>query len=396
MKDTWIQILKEHKERYPLMEPQDYGKLIFQSEFGAEHMMADEESVQAFLLKEWEELPQNGFSSPKGAEDIGGELCRFPLSACESREAAALLAKLFVMTAQGGETMLKQEEIPEADKELILRRHIECGEKSGTDNCIEAGISRDSFKEKIEQTLKLGIPGMEEWVKAWAAQRYPAVHHSAVYRGAYHPHYRLLRREYAGYFPALLAILKRMEKRKAEEDGRAEKSVVIIAIDGRCGSGKTSLAELAGRFFGCNVFHMDDYYLPLANRVQNWQSVPAGNMDLERFRKEVLLPAGAGEQVLYCPYDCQTGELKEKQIFEPSPFIVVEGSYSHHPHLAEAYDLKIFLTCSEEVQESRLRTREGSHFPAFKEQWIPMEENYFKHFEVEAGSDMVVDTGSFL
>ncbi|MCM1536406.1 MAG: hypothetical protein NC126_10835 [Clostridium sp.] len=347
MKKDWIGILKEHTERYPLMEPQDYGKLIFQSEFGAEHMIADAESVQAFLLKEWEELPQNGFSSPKGIEDIGGDLCRFPLSACESKEAAALLAKLFLLTVQGGERM---------------------------------------FKEKIEQTIQFGISGMEEWVKAWAAQGYPAVHHSTVYRDAYHPHYRLLRREYAGYFPALLEILKTMEKRKAEN------RAVIIAIDGRCGSGKTSLAELGGRLFDCNVFHMDDYYLPLADRAQNWQSVPAGNMDLERFRGEVLLPARAGEQVLYCPYDCQAGRMKEKRIFKPSPLTVVEGSYSHHPHLAEAYDLKIFLTCSGEEQESRLRTREGSHFSAFKERWIPMEENYFKYFEVEAGSDIVVDT----
>ncbi|MCM1325214.1 MAG: hypothetical protein NC094_05695 [Bacteroidales bacterium] len=387
MKKDWIRILREHTERYPLMEPQDYGKLIFQSEFGAEHMIADEESVQAFLLREWEELPQSGFSSPKEIEDIGGELCRFPLSACESEEAAALLAKLFLLTAQDNrKDMSKPEEMPEAAKKSIIGGGIECGAKSGIGKCPEAGISGDVFKEKIERTIKFGISGMEEWVKIWAAQGYPAVHHSMVYRDAYHPHYRLLRKEYAGYFPALLAILKTVEKRNA----------VIIAIDGRCGSGKTSLAGLAGRLFNCNIFHMDDYYLPMAKRVQNWQSVPAGNMDLERFRKEVLLPAKEGQQVVYCPYDCQAGRMKGKQIFKPSLFTVVEGSYSHHPHLAGEYDLKIFLTCPKEEQESRLRTRERSRFTAFKEKWIPMEENYFRHFEVEAGSDIVVDTGSFI
>lgn len=350
MKEAWIQILREHTNRYPLMEPQDYGKLIFQSEFGPEHMIADEESVRAFLLKEWEEIPQD--SSPKTVEDIGGALCRFPLSACDFKEAAELLVRLFLLTAQA------------------------CGKSSRL---------QDTLEEKIETSIQFGIHGMEEWAETWMSQGCLAVRHSDVYRDAYHPHYRLLKKEYAGYFPALLEILKIAEKGMT----------AIIAIDGRCGSGKTSFAELLGRLFSCNVFHMDDYYLPLASRPENWRSILAGNMDLERFRQDVLLPAKAGEQVVYCPYDCQVGRMKEKQIFKPSRLTVVEGSYSHHPLLAGDYDLKIFLTCSGKEQESRLRAREGSYFTAFKEQWIPMEENYFEHFAVETGSDIVVDTANF-
>lgn len=350
MKEAWIQILREHTNRYPLMEPQDYGKLIFQSEFGPEHMIEDEESVRAFLLKEWEEIPLD--SSPKSVEDIGGALCRFPLSACDSKEATELLVRLFLLTAQDGVNLCR---LP------------------------------DTLEEKIETSIQFGIHGMEEWAETWMEQGCPAIHHSDVYRDAYHPHYRLLKKEYAGYFPALLAVLK------IAEGGRP----AIIAIDGRCGSGKTSFAELVGRLFSCNVFHMDDYYLPLASRLENWRSIPAGNMDLERFRQDVLLPAKAGEQVVYSPYDCQMGQMKEKQFFKPSRLTVVEGSYSQHPLLAEYYDLKIFLTCSGKEQESRLRAREESHFTAFKEQWIPMEENYFEHFAAETGSDIVVDTGRF-
>ena len=38
-------ILQAHSARYPLMEPQDYGKLVFQSEFGPEHLVSDVDSV---------------------------------------------------------------------------------------------------------------------------------------------------------------------------------------------------------------------------------------------------------------------------------------------------------------------------------------------------------------
>ena len=35
----------------------------------------------------------------------------------------------------------------------------------------------------------------------------------------------------------------------------------IIAIDGRCASGKTTLAEALGRHYHCNVIHMDHFFL---------------------------------------------------------------------------------------------------------------------------------------
>ena len=42
---------------------------------------------------------------------------------------------------------------------------------------------------------------------------------------------------------------------------------ILIALDGRCGSGKTTLAaQLAERFPGSRTIHTDDYYLPPAQR----------------------------------------------------------------------------------------------------------------------------------
>ena len=70
---------------------------------------------------------------------------------------------------------------------------------------------------------------------------------------------------------------------------------VLIALDGRCGSGKTTLAaQLAEPFPGSAVFHTDDYYLPPAQRIPNWAETPCANMDLTRLREEVLVPAQAG------------------------------------------------------------------------------------------------------
>ena len=79
------------------------------------------------------------------------------------------------------------------------------------------------------------------------------------------------------------------------------------------------------------------------------------------------------------------------------PFTVIDGSYSHHPELASAYDLKIFLTCSKAEQERRLRIREGDYYEiGFVPMWIPMEERYHAAFAIPENSDLIIDTGSLL
>lgn len=39
---------REHAARYPRMEPQDFGKLIYQSEFGPGHFIKDRKSAREF------------------------------------------------------------------------------------------------------------------------------------------------------------------------------------------------------------------------------------------------------------------------------------------------------------------------------------------------------------
>lgn len=170
---------------------------------------------------------------------------------------------------------------------------------------------------------------------------------------------------------------------------------VIIAIDGRCGSGKTGLALLLQTHFLCNVFKMDDYYLPPECRSPNWTDLPAGNIDLSRFRHQVLSNISAGLPVPYQPYACQQGSMKELSWFSPCQLNIVEGSYCQHPDLASFYDLKLFLTCESNTQLTRLHAREGERLSAFLSRWIPMEELYLRSFPIQSECDLVVDTTTF-
>lgn len=168
---------------------------------------------------------------------------------------------------------------------------------------------------------------------------------------------------------------------------------VLIALDGRCGSGKTTLAaQLVEQFSGSAVFHTDDYYLPPAQRIPNWAETPCANMDLTRLREEVLVPAQAGAAVCCRAYSCREGSYLPEQCVPPAPLYILEGSYSHHPLLVGFYDLNVFVTCSKEEQARRLQAREGERYENFVRRWIPLEEAYFAQCRIEAQADLLWDT----
>jgi uridine kinase len=169
---------------------------------------------------------------------------------------------------------------------------------------------------------------------------------------------------------------------------------ILVALDGRCGSGKSTLAaQLAALFPTCNIFHTDDFYLPVEQRISDWATHPAANMDFTRLRNEVLLPARAGQEVTLRAWSCPQKCYLPAQQVTAQPLVLIEGSYSLHPQLADLYDCKIFLTCSSDVQRTRLQNREGEHFSAFAARWIPLEEGYFSEHSIEAEAELILDTG---
>lgn len=186
-------------------------------------------------------------------------------------------------------------------------------------------------------------------------------------------------------------------KSKALSDKR-EKSgngalPVLIAIDGRCAAGKTTLArELAKRTDG-SVFHMDHFFLRPEQRTEERLNTAGENIDHERFLSEVLLPLKSGEKIIrYQPFDCKMGALAELMEVKAGDVCFVEGSYSCHSELRELYDLRIFLTVSKEEQMKRIVKRNGEKgAEAFRERWIPLEERYFEECGVEDICEMRFD-----
>ncbi len=168
---------------------------------------------------------------------------------------------------------------------------------------------------------------------------------------------------------------------------------VLVAIDGRCASGKTTLAANLSRHMDCTVLHMDDFFPQPHQRTFERLSQPGGNVDYERFEDEILIPIISGDKILdYRVYDCQSQIILPAVKVKIAPVAIVEGSYSCHPRLFDYYDLRVFLSVSEKTQLQRLEKRSPQKMDDFLRRWIPLEELYFEKTSVPQKCDLVFET----
>lgn len=180
---------------------------------------------------------------------------------------------------------------------------------------------------------------------------------------------------------AVSAILGRMQGHAAP---------FLTAIDGRCAAGKTTLAAMLQKETGCNVIHMDHFFLQPWQRTQERMQEPGGNVDYERFLEEVMHPLSKGQRFFYRVYDCKKGELTSAVEVDPAKITVVEGSYSCHPALWDFYGLRVFLHVEAEEQLRRIGRRNGQEgLQQFRNRWIPLEEAYFAAYQIRQRCDLV-------
>ena len=171
-----------------------------------------------------------------------------------------------------------------------------------------------------------------------------------------------------------------------------EKKHVLVAIDGDCASGKTTLAGRLAKVYDCNVVHIDHFFLRPEQRTNKRQAMLGGNIDFERFCEEVLEKLKIGKAFSYQPFNCKIQDFDDPIMLSAKKLTVIEGSYSHLPTLAKHYDLKVFLSVPTDVQLERILERNGEvMLEKFKNMWIPMEKQYAEAFRIRDNSDLVFD-----
>ena len=310
-------IISEAEKRYPLMTTQDFVKLIYQNEFGCGHFVSDKKASLERIKKEISE----SYEKNQIFENIGGGYTRlFLRKNIENMISAEIINKIFLMSA----------------------------EKSG---------SLESFKEKLKlfwETCLNGDIGLDleeakKYLSEYEKQGFPMVSHSEQFRKAYNPAYRVVKNQFSVYFEVICAVKKLLD----------EKNRVVLAIDGRCSSGKSTLAKVLAELFNGEVVSVDDFFLPFEKRSAERMSECGGNIDYERLKTEVIDNLRLADGFSYGVFSCKSGKIKEKKEISPKSLIIVEGSYCCHEYFGEPYDLKVFLTVDEKIQKERILHRNG-------------------------------------
>lgn len=345
-------LLMQQRSRYPKGEVNDCIKALYQAAFGCGHFVESEQTACEGLHVEMERARENG--APL-VEPIGDRYARVHLPAfraCGADEAT--LARLFVRTSR---------EAPDAARSALFQ--------AGLDALVRLSEAGE---------LALDAQAVAARVADYRAQGCPAQHHTQAFRTAYSPAYRVVRRDWAQLLPLFARI----------DALRAARGRVLVAIDGMSASGKTTLARLLEDVYGTQALHMDDFFLQPHQRTPERLAQPGGNVDYERFEKEVLSPLRAGEVFDYRPYDCGTQTIRPAQRRTAPAVAIIEGAYSLHPALAEAYDLRVMLKIDGAAQRERIDRRNGAAMlDRFVNEWIPLEHRYFEGTKLESRCDMI-------
>jgi uridine kinase len=153
---------------------------------------------------------------------------------------------------------------------------------------------------------------------------------------------------------------------------------------------------------GAAVIPSDDFYAAHIPDAQWELWTPAERygsvIDWERIRREALEPLIHGEIARWLPFDFNArrvdGSYPLSTTFverQPSEHIVLEGTYSTRPELADLIQVKVLIDVAVHVRHQRLARRED---PAFLTDWHTcwdeVEAFYFSEVRPRSGFDVVV------
>ena len=326
-----------HCSRYGALQVTDLFKFLHHSTFGCAHLVGDVTAAEEWLQREMDTCS----SCCQTVEMLSGGFCRVHLPHLRALGVSARsFARLFALSAE--KTAGSTEEL-----EARLSLALDMAQQG------QLPFSREELAAAAD---------------AWRQAGYPAQHHSAAFRAAYAPAYRVLHSSHAALLPLLAAIDTHLAAQKR----------MILAIEGGAGSGKSTLAALLQRIYGCTVLHMDNFFLRPEQRTPERYATPGGNIDHERFAREVLPALAQGETFRYRPFDCATFTVTEGYDVTPTALTVVEGSYSMHPALGQYYDCAVWVDIDPKRQRARIEARNSPAFAArFFTEWIPLEQAYF-------------------
>ena len=178
--------------------------------------------------------------------------------------------------------------------------------------------------------------------------------------------------------PTQVAVVVDAARAAAPRRGRT----VVVAIDGRSGSGKTLLGSAVAAALGCPVVHLDEIY-------PGWDGLREG---VALAAAHVLEPLAQGRRAAYPRWDWMRSRTGRTIAVDPGTHLVLEGCGTLVPPADRYAALRVWVDAPTALRRERALSRDGEAYAPHWDRWAAQEDAVYADVRPWETADLVLRT----
>lgn len=155
----------------------------------------------------------------------------------------------------------------------------------------------------------------------------------------------------------------------------------VLAVDGRSGAGKTSLAGTLRDELAAPVVSLEDLY-------GGWDGLEHG---IDLLASEVLEPLAHGRVARVPRYDWVAGGWTEPVALDPPEVLIVEGVGAGARRAAAYASVLLWLEVPASVRKKRALDRDGDTFAPYWDSWAAQEDAMLASEHTPDRANLIID-----
>jgi para-aminobenzoate synthetase len=155
----------------------------------------------------------------------------------------------------------------------------------------------------------------------------------------------------------------------------------VLAVDGRSGAGKTSLAAGLRAALGAPVVALEELY-------GGWDGLERG---IDLLRSAVLEPLSTGRAARVPRYDWVAATWSTPWVLEPPALLIVEGVGAGARRAAAYASVLVWMEAPESARKKRALDRDGETFAPHWDRWAAHEEAMLAREHTPDRADFLID-----